>query len=385
MKILYHHRTLADGAEGVHIAEMVAAFRALGHEVLVLGVDGNAASTARPGWLARLRKALPPMVLEPATVALNAADYVRVRSTIRSFQAELLYKRHARNDIGALTAARHSGVPSVLEVNCLFTGSGYRAFEPMAFEGVAAALERHALRIANARIAVSTPLAGQITKLSGMPALIVPNGVNISRFDPALAAPDKIREKFGLGSALVIGWTGVIREWHGLELLLDAIAQIPAAHLFVAGDGPARGALQERAHALRMSTRFTVTGRIAHTDMPSHIAAMDIAVVAADRTGVASPMKLLEYMAMGRAVIAPRLPNIEDVLSDASLGRLFRPDDLADLVMVLRELANDAPARQRLGEAARHAVLERRSWNHVAREVLTALSCTPPGEGTVAP
>jgi glycosyltransferase involved in cell wall biosynthesis len=384
MRILYHHRTLADGAEGIHIAEMVAAFRDLGHEVRVLGIAADDDAAARRGWIARVRSLLPAVLFEAGSVATNAVEYWQTRRAIRAFRPHLLYKRHARNDVGAVSAARHAGVPSVLEVNCLFTGPGYHQFEPLALERVAAALERYALRAATVRIAVSTPLAGQIAQVAGVEAVVVPNGANAQRFDPALAAPATVREQYGLGSSLVIGWTGVIREWHGLELLLDAVAQLPGAHLLIVGDGPAREALQARARSQGMGERFTITGRIPHGDVPNHIAAMDIAVVASDKTGVASPMKLLEYMSMARAVVAPKLPNVEDVVPDAGLGRLFRPDDVSDLVRALRGLADDPAARRQLGDAARRAVLEHRNWHSIAKIVLAALPCTDQGPAATA-
>ena len=71
MKILYHHRTLADGAEGIHIAAMVDAFRDLGHEVRVLGLAADESTPARRGWSARVRRALPAIVFEAASVATN--------------------------------------------------------------------------------------------------------------------------------------------------------------------------------------------------------------------------------------------------------------------------------------------------------------------------
>lgn len=370
MRILYHHRTLADGAEGVHIAEMVKAFRTLGHEVRVLGLAANDAEPGRRGWIAAVRRLCPRVVFEAAAVASNLIEYIQTRRVIQAFRPDLLYKRHARHDIGALVAARRAGVPSVLEVNCLFTGSGYRQFEPMVLEGVARSLERRALRMATLAIVVSSPLAAQVAELSGVRALLTPNGADPERFDPANVAAGTIRARYRLGRGLVIGWTGVLREWHGLELLLDAVARLPEAHLLIVGDGPARDALAHRATALGMADRLTVTGRVGHAEVPEHVRDMDIAVVASDRTGVASPMKLLEYMAMGRAVVAPSLPNVTDVVTHGENGWLFPPDDAAGLHEALRTLAADAELRQRLGSAARRTIVEARNWVSIAELVV---------------
>ncbi len=82
MRILYHHRTLADGAEGIHIAEMVAAFRELGHDVDVLGLVASTSPAARRGWMARMRAAAPAVLFELAAIASNAVEYVQVRRAI---------------------------------------------------------------------------------------------------------------------------------------------------------------------------------------------------------------------------------------------------------------------------------------------------------------
>jgi glycosyltransferase involved in cell wall biosynthesis len=370
MRILYHHRTLADGAEGVHIAEMVDAFRELGHEVRVLGLAASSDAAARRRWVARLRDRVPRAAFEMAATLGNAVEYVDVRRAMASYQPDLLYKRHARNDVAALLAARHAGVPSVLEVNCLFTGEGYREFEPMTLEPVAAALERWALGLARVRLAVSSPLARAIERFSGKTAIVMPNGANPRRFDPAAAHPERVRERHGLASGFVVGWSGVLRDWHGLDLLLEALARVPEATLLVVGDGPARPDFEARAAAMNLARRVVVTGRIPHADMPDYVAAMDVAVVAHDRTGVASPMKLLEYMAMARPVVAPRLENIADVVEDGREGMLFDAGDAAQLTDALQRLSADAALRRALGAAGRATIETRRNWRDNAGRVL---------------
>jgi len=182
-----------------------------------------------------------------------------------------------------------------------------------------------------------------------------------------------VRERHGLGTALVVGWTGVLRDWHGLELLLDALAPLHDTRLLIVGDGPARAALEARAAALGISDRVIVTGRVPHESMRDYLAAMDIAVVAHDRTGVASPMKLIEYMAMRKAVVAPRLDNIRDVVHDHETGLLFIPGDVTSLTSVLRRLEGDGLLRSTLGQQAREAILSTRNWRRNAEGVLELL------------
>jgi len=371
MRILYHHRTLADGAEGIHIAEMVRAFRGLGHEVHVCGLAESNGTMAPHGIAHRLKSRLPSSAFELASVGSNVVEYLDIRRSIRRIRPDFMYKRHARFDVGAIRAARDERVPLVLEVNCLFAGPGYHAFEPMTLGAVAARLERAALESSDVVLAVSTPLARDIESMASVRATVMPNGADPERFDPARANPGRIRAHHGLGGSLIIGWAGVIREWHGLELLIDAMASLPDARLLIVGDGPERPGIERRAAALGIGDRVVITGRVAHDEMPDYVAAMDIAVVASDGTGVASPMKLLEYMAMGRPVVAPCLDNIRDLVTDGVDGVLFTPGDGAGLADVLRRHAEDASARQRLGQAARTTVQRTRNWRCNAEQVLS--------------
>jgi glycosyltransferase involved in cell wall biosynthesis len=367
MRILYHHRTLADGAEGVHIAEMVSAFRVLGHEVRVLGLAGS--GNSRQGFISGVQHVLPRWSYEIASAGCNPAEYLAVRREADRFRPDFLYKRHARNDIGALSAARALGVPSVLEVNCLFADPEYQRFEPLSFPGMTARLERRALSLASIILAVSSPLAGQIER-AGSRAVVMPNGANPEVFDPQRADRKAIRARLGLGDRFTVGWAGILRDWHGLELLLDAIAAIPDAALLIVGDGPARPSVEARVSALNLSGRTTLAGRVPHEAMPAYIAAMDVAVVAEDRTRVASPMKLLEYMAMARPVIAPALDNVRDLVQDGVDGLMFTPGDSDALAAALRRLASDAALRCTLGRNARRKVQETRNWLANAQTVI---------------
>ena len=368
MRILYHHRTLADGAEGVHIREMVAALRALGHEVRVLGLAAGAG--AKRSVLGRFRRALPAWSYELASAAANAAEYTALRHEARAFRPDFLYKRHARNDVGALSAARTLGIPSVLEVNCLFTDPEYRAFEPITFGALSTRLERRALSLATQVIAVSSPLAAKIARLGYANVTTLPNGANPETFDPAKADGHAVRATLGLTDCLVVGWAGILREWHGLDLLLEALASLPQAHLLIVGDGPARAAVEQRLSELGLSARTVIAGRVPHDAMPDYIAAMDVAVVAEDRTRVASPMKLLEYMAMGRAVVAPALDNVRDVVEEGVNGMLFTPGRVESLAGSLGHLLSDRAERARLGAQARSTVQRSRNWGRSAEKIV---------------
>jgi glycosyltransferase involved in cell wall biosynthesis len=376
VRILYQHRTLADGAEGIHIKCMIEAFRSLGHEVRLVGAHPDQ-PVGRERAIARFRSAVPRAVFEAASVGLNASDYMTLAREFSRFRPHLLYKRHAKYDIGALLAARRRRVPSVLEVNSVFTAPEYEQFERLALLPLARRTERWSFELATRVVAVSTPLGRQVQALAPTAAvMVIPNGADPGWFDPDKASAARVRDRLGLGAAPTIGWTGVLREWHGLELLVAAFADVPGPKLLIVGDGPARLPLERRIAGLGLTQRVVITGRVPHEEVRDYIAAMDIAVVAHERTGIASPMKLLEYMSMARPVIAPRLANIADLIDDGSDGMLFEPGNARELSQSLAMLAGDRQRRQALGARARAKVVAERNWTHIAATIVDMIGRT---------
>jgi glycosyltransferase involved in cell wall biosynthesis len=149
---------------------------------------------------------------------------------------------------------------------------------------------------------------------------------------------------------------------------------VPGLKLLIIGDGPDRVRLESIIRRLRLDARVKFTGRVTHDEVVRYIGAADIAVASADRTGYASPMKLLEYMAMERATVAPRAPNIEDLIDDDVDGLLFEPDSEMALAATLGRLAHDEGLRRRLGHQARMKVVQFRNWRRNAEIVVRAVT-----------
>jgi glycosyltransferase involved in cell wall biosynthesis len=211
--------------------------------------------------------------------------------------------------------------------------------------------------------------------------LVLPNGADPDLFDPARWDGAAVRANYGLGDRFVVGWVGVLRRWHGLDVLLRAVRDVDGVLLLV-GDGPDRPEIERLVDSLNMADRVRITGRIAHHAVAEHIAAFDVAVSADDRTGFASPMKVVEYMAMGRAVVVPRLPNFLDLVRDGVSGVTFAPGDSGDLASQLAALRSAPDSRRQMGREARQEVMTRLNWKENARKVLGAVKSGSAAEGS---
>jgi glycosyltransferase involved in cell wall biosynthesis len=382
MKILYHHRTLADGAEGIHIGEMIDAFRSAGHEVVVRAMaHSETRGTGHEGFWQRLKQLLPGGVFELAAIGYNVVDYVTFGRALRQHRPDFVYKRHALNDFGVILAAKRHGVPLLLEVNRLYSSVQHTQFEHLRMQRLCRLCERLAASQATIVAAVSTPLADLVRGLikDRGKVMVLPNGANPDLFQPQPEVRAQVREELGWSDSVVVGWSGILREWHGVDLLIQAVARVESLNLLIIGDGPDRARLESLIERLGLARRVKFTGRLSHADVVRYIGAVDIAASSADRTGVASPMKLLEYMAMERATVAPRSPNIEDLIDDEDDGLLFQPGSEEALAAALRRLVSDEALRLKLGRQARLKVVRFRNWRRNAEIVIRAV--TGPAEG----
>jgi glycosyltransferase involved in cell wall biosynthesis len=187
----------------------------------------------------------------------------------------------------------------------------------------------------------------------------------------------EVRRRYRLNGHLVAGFVGWLRDWHGLERLIGAVHAAGllerGLRLLIVGAGPAFPSLRARVRSLGLADRVVLTGPVAHEAVPAHVAALDIALQPS-ATAYACPMKLLEYMAMARGIVAPDQPNIRELLRDGVSARLFAPGDDRSLVAAISELMERPALRATLGRQARQEVVERNlSWRMNAERALSIL------------
>jgi glycosyltransferase involved in cell wall biosynthesis len=228
---------------------------------------------------------------------------------------------------------------------------------------------------------------------SGLPRekiRLVPNGIDVARFQPASAAEQRaVRERLGLPlDTPIVVFVGFFSADKQPRVLFDAWLSLinqgscrPAlvfvgatrSAYFEVDDAIAAG-IERDAAAAGVSDLVHFTG-LTH-DVPSYLRAADVFVLPSKREGM--PVALLEAMACGLPCVASRLPGSTDAIIDANEnGLLVAPGDAGGLAGALAALLADGDLRQRLGAAARATIVSRYSSATVADRWLEAYALIP--------
>jgi glycosyltransferase involved in cell wall biosynthesis len=376
VKILYHHRVRSKDGQAVHIEELVAALRRRGHEVIVsapAGSDG-AAFGSDAGLVAVLKRRLPLALYELLEFAYSWIAYARLRAAYRRHRPDVLYERYNLYLLAGARLHRRYRLPMVLEVNApLVEERGSHG--GLALPALARWAEGSAWRAADVVAPVTEALADHVRRagVASDRIVVIPNGIDPARFGPEHDGK-AVRARHGLGDRVVLGFTGFMRPWHGLDRVIRFVAEHGARldlHALLVGDGPVRAELEALARSEGAADRVTFTGLVGRDAIADHVAAFDIAVQP-DVVAYASPLKLFEYMGLGRAIVAPDSPNIREVLTDGVDAVLFDAAAPEALQAAILRLCEDDDLRARLGRAARAAIdAKGLTWDRNAERVET--------------
>jgi glycosyltransferase involved in cell wall biosynthesis len=370
MRILYSHRIQSRDGQGVHLDSLVAALRAEGHEVRVVGPSAydQAALGGESRLVPLIRRLLPRFAVELLELAYSLPAFLKLDRAAREFAPDALYERYNLFHLAGAMVARRRRLPFLVEVNAPLTEERAR-FGGLALKGLARWSERFVWRRADRVLPVTAVLGGHVAT-AGVPAeriVVIPNGIDLEDFPGSLAT-----RQSGPDAELVLGFVGFVRDWHGLDAVVRGIAGWDGPtrlRLRVVGEGPARPGLERLAAELGIAERVEFTGLAKREAIPGLVAGFDIALQPAV-VPYASPLKVFEYMAAGRAIVAPDQPNIREVLEDGRTAILFDVKQSDGLWQAIRRLAADPALRARLGAAARAEVVGReRTWAGNARRV----------------
>ncbi len=307
-------------------------------------------------WLRALRASGLVHHTVPVTSKLSLADVKAVYAQTKAFGAEVIHAMDHRSDVAAVAVGRMRGIPAVASFFG-WTNWASRSLRARLYP----VFDRLAMRHLK-RVIVDSRFIGDQLHLSGSRLAVVPNGVDLTRFDPDTVTGGLKQRWFGDDTVTLVGMVGRIHPNKGQIDLARAAAALaprhPSMRFAVVGDAPPGhedylAALHRAVADAGLGDRFLVTN-LPSAEIPGAMASFD--VLAAPSYMESLSYVLLEAMAMRTPVVSSRVGGHGELITDGVDGLLIEPGDPAGLAAALARLTEDSGLRARLGQAGRRRV-----------------------------
>jgi len=350
--------------DAIHVRELVRNLAALGHVVDVLSEAGGKDLEAS----------------ERIRVWGSGGDATQ-RLVIRAMRiahrgrSDVVYERRLTPKIG-FAVSMLSSIPLFVEVNGLPDQEQAiqqgRTWRPSPVRQWARQRILHRARsIVTVSEGISRTLR-DVYNINDSRLNVVPNGVDLERFRPM--DQDAARLQLGVPPGLkVLGFTGLLTQWQGVDILLRALPLVRREHkaiVLVVGDGPDQQRLEALATSLGIQDHVRFVGAVPHSLVSTYIGSFDVAFCVKPPLLPGSPLKIREYIACGRPVVASAGTEYDfHILEEAGAGILVKPNDTEEVAAATSWLLANDVLRRDMGRRGRVYAEEHCSWAVTARKV----------------
>jgi len=255
------------------------------------------------------------------------------------------------------------GIPSVAEANGIYPDE-IKMQRPLFFGVVGPILklrERILYCSATKVICVTNGIKRELTRgygVAGGKCEVVPNGVNISLFKPCNKMVCRRALEFD-ENTFYLGFVGSFQPWQGLDTLIQALTIVKernCRHMkcVLVGDGDEMESLKRMVNLNSLQNEIIFKGRVEYEDVPALINSFDVCLAPFKRQRNAkiglSPLKLYEYLACAKPVIATRTEGVTEVIEESNCGYLFDADDANALALKIIQCFNERDILEKLGK-----------------------------------
>jgi glycosyltransferase involved in cell wall biosynthesis len=320
-----------------------------------------------------------------------------------------IYQRLSMANYSGVVLSRRFRLPLILEYNGSEAWIARNWGRPLREQALAEKSEELNLRHAHLVVTISEVLRGDLIQRGVDPRRIVvyPNCIDPKMFNPTRFSDKQItdlKSQLNISSdSIVVTFVGTFGQWHGVEVLAQAIRQLidfqqdlvksNKIHFMLVGDGVKMLDVRSILGEYGVGGIVTLTGLVLQQEAPLYLAASDILVSphVPNPDGspfFGSPTKLFEYMAMGKAIIASDLDQIGDVLRNSvrmgvneslesinankRVALLIKPGDPCELAKAIVFLAENSQLRKILGQNAQCLANDKYTWISHVNEILAA-------------
>lgn len=329
-----------------HVGELKRQLERYG-PVLVLGKRGSTA----PGVVGLGHGVKGPALLQRALARLQRRAALRAA---QEFRPDVIYERGSSYGLGA-QLSKALDVPML----CMVLDEHFSW----------ASLERAQKVISTTADTVPAAARHKFVKVSW--------GANDELFHPDV--PRIADDRLPPFDGLTLGYVGSFKAWHGLNDLVTVASRLshhPLRFLLL-GEGPERAPLIENVRRAGLEARFVFPGAVDYAEVPRWIAAMDVCVApfhpsahnasrdpraGSPTSFILDPLKVFEYLAMGKPTITVDTPNLRALFTHGEHALLIQPGVTEALIAAIERTVSDLAAARLMAERGRELVRERHTW-----------------------
>ena len=390
MKILFYspHPTLyleAPTGYGSHMRGMIHGFREDGHTVDVLVMGKAQASAVKNDYsfdLKSLAKLFIPKILwrtlkEIQQIRFDKYAAKELQFAIQSIQPDIVYERSAWMSNGSVEVLSNFNIKHIVEINAPFEEE-VKSFEKA--HSLIASLGKNKLKnllqSAHLVLPVTSSLQTYLIqryKLNANNCVVIPNAIEKQEIQIKESRVAEINKKYNLSEVSVCGFVGSIFPYHGVDRLIRGVAKLNYTDIsiLIVGDGYLIPALKKLANELGISSRVHFTGSVPKEDIYNYISAMDILTLP-NTEWYCSPVKLFEYGAFGKTILAVNEAGVSDVMSNKE-GLLFENNDSAFQDALLAAIT-DVDVLKIKARTFQQKVFEKHTWRANAQKVIQQIN-----------
>jgi glycosyltransferase involved in cell wall biosynthesis len=306
-----------------------------------------------------------------------------VEKMVLNKKVMMVWERHDLFSGPGRRLADKLGVPLVISVEApaVWEAKKWGVKRPLWGSYLEKYVEAVSLKSADLVSCVSEEVRDQVLSYGVLPEKVIVshNKVDSTVFNPDVNG-DEILEKYNLKGKRVLGWTGSFRNFHGLDTVVSAFKttheRFPDTVLMLVGDGLEFSSIKKQIEDLNLSQHVILTGRQPFTDIPKYVANFHIALVSASSSEGFhySPLKLREYLASGKAVIAPNAGDLPHLFKDNRDLLFYRPGNIENLSSKMNILLEDNALHGALCNQAKMLFLQGGTWIHELKKVCDTLN-----------
>lgn len=280
--------------------------------------------------------------------------------------------------IAAWQAARSHHLPFVYEIRSFWEDAELepkKSLWKLLRYHLGRSLESFVVRRADATVGIARSVLQdlELRKLPAGKLYHVPNGVDVARFSPR-ARDTALAAELGLDGVPTLGFIGTLFPWEGVPWLVRAAAELHRTgvlfRLLIVGDGAEAPEVRKTIQETGSAEYISFLGRVPNDQVERYYSLMDLLVYPRLRvriTEMVTPLKPLEAMALGKAVLGSDVGGIRELIESEKTGFLFEPENTQDFCRVASRLLEQPNLRRDIGEDARRKVSIEKDWNVLAR------------------